>query len=121
MTPVSGVNVDGVEVIFKLDYLQPSGSFKDRGTWVTVAKLIEEGVDEIVLDSSGDVALSFSLYGPPSGIRVHAFVSGSTSPGKLHLLRRLGAELHLIGGDRMQVHGEAVEFAEREGIAYVSH
>ena len=121
VTPVSGRNVDGIEAIFKLDYLQPSGSFKDRGTWVTVAKLVEEGVDEVVLDSSGNAALSFALYGPPSGVRVHAFVSGSTSPGKLHLLRRLGAELHLTAGDRMKVHEEAVEFAEREGIAYVSH
>ncbi|AEK72818.1 threonine synthase [Thermococcus sp. 4557] len=121
ITPVSTLPIGQVSGFFKLEYLQPSGSFKDRGTWVTVAKLREEGITEVVLDSSGNAALSFALYGLASGIRVHTFVSYDTLPGKLSLLQRLGAVIHFVDGDRMTVHGRAVEFAEKSGITYVSH
>jgi len=121
VTPVSGLEINGVKAFFKLDYLQPSGSFKDRGTWVTVSKLLDEGIKEVVLDSSGNAALSFALYGLANGIRVHAFVSYDTSPGKLSLLQGLGAVVHYVDGDRMTVHERAVEFSERRGVTYVSH
>ncbi|MBP1911938.1 pyridoxal-phosphate dependent enzyme [Thermococcus stetteri] len=121
ITPTVELQVDPVTALFKLDYLQPSGSFKDRGTWVTVAKLMEEGVSEVVIDSSGNAALSMALYALPAGIKVHTFVSYGAMPSKVSLLQRLGAIIHFVDGDRMEVHEEAVEFAEREGIAYVTH
>ncbi len=121
ITPVSPLRIGQVSGFFKLEYLQPSGSFKDRGTYVTVAKLREEGITEVVLDSSGNAALSFALYGLSAGIRVHTFVSYDTSPGKLSLLQRLGAVMHFVDGDRMAVHKKAKEFAEQSGIIYVSH
>ncbi|NJE61700.1 pyridoxal-phosphate dependent enzyme [Thermococcus sp. 21S7] len=121
ITPVSTLPIGQVSGFVKLEYLQPSGSFKDRGTWVTVAKLREEGITEVVIDSSGNAALSFALYGLASGIRVHTFVSYDTLPGKLSLLQHLGAVIHFVDGDRMAVHGRAVEFAEKSGITYVSH
>ncbi|MFW6376331.1 MAG: threonine synthase, partial [Thermoplasmatota archaeon] len=41
ITPNIKKKIDGIGVIFKLEYLMPSGSFKDRGTYVTMAKLKE--------------------------------------------------------------------------------
>jgi threonine synthase len=121
ITPTVELQVDPVTAFFKLDYLQPSGSFKDRGTWVTVAKMMEEEIDEVVIDSSGNAALSMALYALPARIRVHAFVSYDARPEKTAFLQRLGAVVHFIDGDRMEVHGKAIEFAEREGITYVGH
>ncbi|WP_010477124.1 pyridoxal-phosphate dependent enzyme [Thermococcus zilligii] len=121
ITPTASVQIGSVFALFKLDYLQPSGSFKDRGTWVTVAKLMEEGITEVVLDSSGNAALSMALYSPPAGIKAHVFVSYGTLPEKLALLQRLGAVVHFVEGERMAVHERAKEFAEREGLTYVSH
>lgn len=121
ITPTVELQVGSVTALFKLDYLQPSGSFKDRGTWVTVAKLMEEGVSEVVIDSSGNAALSMALYALPARIKVHTFVSYDAMPAKISLLQRLGAVLHFVDGDRMEVHREAVEFAEREGMTYVTH
>ncbi len=90
---------------------------------MTVAKLMEEGVSEVVIDSSGNAALSFALYSLPARIRVHTFVSYDAMPAKISLLQRLGgAVIHFVdGGDRMEVHKEAIEFAKREGITYVTH
>ena len=121
ITPISEMEINGVKAVFKLEYLQPSGSFKDRGTWVTVSKLLEEGIREVVLDSSGNAAISLALYGLSAGIKVHTFVSYDTSSGKLALLQKLNAVIHYVDGDRMAVHERAVEFSERSGIAYVSH
>ncbi|WP_297470287.1 pyridoxal-phosphate dependent enzyme [Thermococcus sp.] len=121
ITPTVPLDINGVLALFKLDYLQPSGSFKDRGTFVTVGKLMEEGIREVVLDSSGNAALSMALYSLPAGIKAHIFVSYDAMPGKVSLLQRLGAVIHLVDGDRMAVHGKAEEFAEREGLTHVSH
>ena len=121
ITPTTSLEINGVFAFFKLDYLQPSGSFKDRGSFVTVAKLMEEGITEVVIDSSGNAALSMALYSLPAGIRVHAFVSYDAMQEKLSLLQRLGAVLHFVGGDRMSVHRDAVSFAEGKGLTYVSH
>ncbi|ASJ02528.1 threonine synthase [Thermococcus profundus] len=121
ITPVSELNLETVTAIFKLEYLQPSGSFKDRGTWVTVSKLLEEGIDEVAIDSSGNAALSLALYSLPANINVHVFLSYDARPEKISLLQRLGAVLHFIDGDRMKVHERAVEFSESEGITYASH
>ncbi|ASJ06612.1 pyridoxal-phosphate dependent enzyme [Thermococcus pacificus] len=121
ITPTTSVQAGPVFALFKLEYLQPSGSFKDRGTFVTVAKLMEEDINEVVLDSSGNAALSLALYSLPAGIKAHLFVSYDTMPEKLSLLQSLGAVIHFVEGDRMAVHEKAEEFAEREGLTYVSH
>ncbi|WP_297418204.1 pyridoxal-phosphate dependent enzyme [Thermococcus sp.] len=121
ITPTTSLQIGSAFGLFKLEYLQPSGSFKDRGTFVTVAKLMEGGINEVVIDSSGNAALSMALYSLPAGIRVHAFVSYDAMQEKLSLLQRLGAIVHFVDGDRMEVHERAVEFAEREGVTYVSH
>ncbi|WP_457742483.1 pyridoxal-phosphate dependent enzyme [Thermococcus sp.] len=121
ITPTSEIDIGGIKAVFKLDYLQPSGSFKDRGTWVTVAKLLEEGIGEVVLDSSGNAALSFALYSLPAGIKLHAFVSYDTRREKVLLLQQLGAVVHYVDGDRMTVHDRAMEYAEENGLTYVTH
>ncbi|AMM54545.1 pyridoxal-phosphate dependent enzyme [Pyrococcus kukulkanii] len=117
ITPV--VEIDGIR--FKLDYLHPTGSFKDRGTFVTIAKLKEEGIDEVVLDSSGNAALSLAFYSMISGIKAHIFLSYDAKPGKISALMNLNAKVHFVEGDRMKVHDSAVEFSKATGIPYVTH
>ncbi|WP_457752087.1 pyridoxal-phosphate dependent enzyme [Thermococcus sp.] len=121
ITPVSKLDIGGATTFLKLEYLQPTGSFKDRGTWVMVAKLREEGISEVVLDSSGNAAISLAAFARGAGIKAHLFVPLRTSQGKLTLLERLGAELHVVNGDRMTVHREAIRFSEGNALTYVSH
>ncbi len=122
ITPTVELQVGPVTALFKLDYLQQWFFQGPGGTWVTVAKLMEEGISEVVIDSSGNAALSLALHSlPPAGIKVHTFVSYEAMPSKISLLQRLGAVIHFVDGNRMKVYEEAVEFAEREGITYVSH
>ncbi|MDK2983448.1 MAG: threonine synthase [Thermococcaceae archaeon] len=118
ITPIVERKIEGVDVFFKLEYLMPSGSFKDRGTYVTIAKLKEEGISEVTLDSSGNAALSLALFAKSEGIKAHIFIPKHTSEGKKRLLRLLGVEVHEVEGSRMEVHEKARSFLE--GI-YISH
>ncbi len=106
------------DLFFKLDYLMPSGSFKDRGTYVTVSRLKAEGIDEVVIDSSGNAAISFALFGRSENLKVHLFIPHYTSEGKKRLLRTLEAEIHEIQGTRMDTHKAAEEYGH--GV-YASH
>lgn len=118
MTPTVEKNISGIEIIFKMEYLMPSGSFKDRGTYVTLGKLKEEGIKEVSLDSSGNAAISLALYGRSEGIKTHIFVSDNVEKGKKRILRQLTSEIHEISGTRMDVHDEALKF---EDTQYISH
>ncbi len=118
VTPIVEREVNGARALFKLEYLMPSGSFKDRGTYVTVAKLKEEGVWDVVLDSSGNAAISLAMFAKSEGLKAHLFIPKSTGEGKKRLLEMLGAEVHEVEGSRMETHEAALEFG---GGTYISH
>jgi len=118
ITPIVKREMNGLRAFFKLEYLMPSGSFKDRGMYVTVAKLKEAGIGEVVLDSSGNAAISLAMFAKSEGLNVHIFLPKSTDEGKKRILRNLGAEIHEVDGSRMQTHEEALKF---DGGTYISH
>jgi len=88
-TPLVRENISGVELNFKLEYLSPGGSFKDRGAYVSVAKAKELGQRGIIVDSSGNSGIGFSLMGLLSGMDVDVFVPAYAPEGKKNLLRLL--------------------------------
>ncbi len=112
--------LSGVRIVFKLEHLNPGGSFKDRGAYVTVARCAELGFDSIVVDSSGNAGVAIALMALYLGIKVDVFLPRSTLSGKKQLLRTLGAVLHEVDGNRMRVHEEALACAAT-GPAYAGH
>ncbi len=119
-TPLLIEVIDGVQVCFKLEYLNPGGSFKDRGAYVTVVRCAELGFKSIVVDSSGNAGIAIALMGLRLGIQVDVFLPRSTPDGKRQLLRLLHARLHEVDGDRMQVQRETLSYAAT-GAAYAGH
>jgi threonine synthase len=61
-TPLVPAHAYKREFLAKLEFLAPTGSFKDRGTTVLVSFLRELGVDAVVEDSSGNAAASLAAY-----------------------------------------------------------
>lgn len=119
-TPLLHEDIDGVRVGFKLEYLNPGGSFKDRGAYVAIGRCAELGFTSIVIDSSGNAGVSMARTGLRLGIRVEVFLPASTPAGKKGLLQMLGATVHEIPGDRMAVHAAALA-AAGGSAAYVGH
>jgi threonine synthase len=58
------------------------------------------GVDQAVIDSSGNAAVSLAAYGSAVGLTVTAFVPQSVSSSKKSALNRLGAQVVMVEGDR---------------------
>jgi threonine synthase len=119
-TPTIRKNIEGVNANFKLEYLNPGGSFKDRGAWVSMAKALELGSKGVVVDSSGNSAIGFALMGLVSGIEAHVFVPARAPRGKINLLKLLKARIHTIKGDRMEVNQAALDYESNE-LLYMGH
>lgn len=110
-------------VLAKLEGGLPTGSFKDRGTAVTVSWLRSRGVRDIVVDSSGNAGASFSAYAARAGLRLRVFVPADASPAKLLQVRAHGAVLVTVPGSRSAT-GDAARAAVEDagpGVVYASH
>lgn len=105
----------------KLEYTNPTGSFKDRGTAVMVGVMREQGVLELVEDSSGNAGASVAAYCARAGIKAHIFVPAGTPESKLAQIKFYGAELHIVPGSRESATDAAVGFQQEHGFPYASH
>jgi threonine synthase len=119
-TPLLWVKAMGRDVAIKCDYLNPSGSFKDRGSAVITAWLRSRGVTEVVEDSSGNAGASLAAYAARAGIRARIFIPESASGPKRRQIEAYGAELVPIPGSRSDV-SKAVRKVADSGAVYASH
>lgn len=118
-TPLVETRLGGIEVSLKLDYLCPTGSYKDRGSSVMMSKLKEWGVPEIIEDSSGNAGASIAAYAAAAGIRAGIYIPQSTSVGKAAQIQLYGASLIKVPGTREDTARAAWEAAGR--VFYASH
>ena len=89
----------GADVYFKLEGCNPTGSFKDRGMVVAVAKALEMGATNIACASTGNTSASAAAYGAYCGLPAFVFVpKGSVARGKLAQAMAYGARIVQIDG-----------------------
>nr|ABZ06470.1 putative Pyridoxal-phosphate dependent enzyme [uncultured marine microorganism HF4000_010I05] len=105
----------------KLEFLNPTGSFKDRGTAIMISVAREQGVAEIVEDSSGNAGASVAAYAARTGIRAHIFVPASAPAAKIQQIKVYGAQTHSVEGPREATTDAAVAFSNEHGLVYASH
>jgi threonine synthase len=108
-------------VMLKVDYLMPSGSFKDRGAVLLAALARRLGVPRMVADSSGNAGTAVAAYAARAQIACAVYVPAATSAGKVAQLRAYGATVHQIPGSREDTADAAAEAADRPGTFYASH
>jgi threonine synthase len=119
-SPLVWDEVNGRRVAFKLDYLNPTGSYKDRGTTVLLSYLAWLGAESAVEDSSGNAGASFAAYSSRSGISGKVFVPSYASGPKRAQIEAYGGELIPVPGPRSKA-SEAVEKEANSGVIYASH
>ena len=90
----------GFTIFAKAEFLNPSGSIKDRLARCIVEDAGERGLlhrDSIILEcTSGNTGISFAMVGAAKGYRVKILMSESASVERRHLMRQLGAEVLLF-------------------------
>ncbi len=91
---------EGVTLLVKCEFLNPSGSIKDRLAKHVLTDALEEGLvgpETIVLEcTSGNTGIALAMVGAALGVRVTILMSSSASGERRRLIRRLGAELILF-------------------------
>lgn len=118
-TPLEEIEFKGGGVLIKIDYLFPTGSYKDRGATVLISKMKEWGVQKVVEDSSGNAGSAIAAYCAKAGIGCDIYVPQYTSPGKLIQIQAYGATLKRVEGSREKTAEKAMEAASK--IPYASH
>ena len=88
---------------FKLEYVFPTGSFKDRGATATLTRARGLGVERVVEDSSGNAGAAIATYAARAGIAAEIYVPADVKESKLRAIRRAGAEPVRIDGSRGDV------------------
>ena len=119
-TPLIDMDVDGSQIFLKCEHLNPTGSFKDRGTAVLVSALSAVGVREAVEDSSGNAGASFAAYAARAGIQAKVFIPDYASGPKCRQIEAYGAEIVRVPGPRSAA-SEAVQKEAARGVVYASH
>jgi len=106
---------------FKLEYVSPTGSFKDRGAATVVSRAVELGVDRVLEDSSGNAGAAVATYAARAGLDADVYVPADVSGSKLMAIQRTGARPVRVEGDREAVTEACLE-AVRDGDGwYASH
>lgn len=109
------------ELYFKLEFTNPTGSFKDRGAAMTVSKACEWGVGAVADDSSGNAGAALAGYSAQAGLDCTIYVPASASGGKIVQIRSYGAELEEVPGPREKATERINEDTSETDIYYASH
>lgn len=119
MTSLVSTSHAKIPFLAKLDYLMPSGSFKDRGASLLMTFLAQRGVREVVEDSSGNAGAAMACYAARAHIRATIYVPAHASPAKVRAIAGFGARVVKVRGTRDQVAAVVHEAAGK--ICYASH
>lgn len=119
-TPLLETQFAHHSVWLKQESLNPTGSYKDRGSALLAGFLRSRGVTQAVEDSSGNAGASFAAYAARAGIHAEIYVPAAASGPKLQQIQAYGAEVHAIPGPRQNA-ADAVQQRAESGIAYASH
>ncbi len=106
---------EGITVYAKCEFMNPSGSIKDRLALTILTDARRRGMlrpDSIILEcTSGNTGIALAMVGAVFGHRVQILMSDTASVERRHLMRHFGAELKLFRADRGYVTG--IELAEK--------
>lgn len=118
-TPLTETVVDGYSFYVKQEYLNPTGSFKDRGTVTMMNHLAAHEVREVVEDSSGNAGASVAAYSTALGFPARIFVPETGSPTKKALISSVGGQLVEVPGPQYAKTAACLEAAKT--TTYATH
>jgi threonine synthase len=82
-------------IIFKQEYLNPTGSIKDRGINHQIHYLQKQGINKAVISSSGNAAISAAYFCNQAGISLTTFLSPKINPNKLNHLKQFSIDIQI--------------------------
>ncbi|NUC74693.1 pyridoxal-phosphate dependent enzyme [Haloterrigena sp. SYSU A558-1] len=99
---------------FKLEYVFPTGSFKDRGATTTLSRAVELGVERVIEDSSGNAGAAIATYAARAGLEADIYVPADVKQSKLMAIQRADARPVRVEGSRQDVTDACIDAVEGE-------
>lgn len=110
----------GCEVVVKLENLQATGSFKERGAYARLASLSEaERARGVVAASAGNHAQGVARHASAMGVKATIVMPEGTPMVKVHQTRALGAEVDITGTDFDAAKAHAFSLSEETGAVFI--
>jgi threonine dehydratase len=124
-TPVEKIEVlapaESVELFFKLENLQSTGSFKLRGASNKILSLSpEQAAQGVIAASNGNHGLGVAAAAKAAGIAAQVYVSNHVSPSKVRRIEEYGARIKRIGNDPLEAELAARTSASQQGKIFIS-
>jgi threonine synthase len=111
----------GIELYAKVEGANPTGSFKDRGMVLAVAKAIEDGSSTVICASTGNTSASAAAYAARAGIKCIVVIpEGKIAQGKLAQAVMYGAEIVSIEGNFDEALEIVRELSKTESMTLVN-
>ena len=111
----------GLPAVFaKNETMNPTQSFKDRGTAVVVQKAAALGIKRIGTVSTGNMASSTAAYAAKAGLEAVVLLKGDTTPEKVRSTGIHGAVLVKVRGDYAALFRESYRLGRKHGIYFAN-
>ncbi len=111
----------GLNLYLKLEGLNPTGSFKDRGMTLSVSKAVEEGATAVICASTGNTSAAAAAYAGRAGIRSIVIIpEGKIAAGKLAQAVTHGAEVLAVAGNFDQALAIVREIVDKFPVTLVN-
>lgn len=108
--------LDAPNLFLKDDTCEPSGSYKDRASWLVAAFARKHGIKEIALASTGNAASSMSCVGAAAGLKITVFLPAAAPAAKRIQVLQYGAELREVRGTYDQAFDESLAYSDATGV-----
>ena len=109
------------ELYFKLEGCNPTGSFKDRGMVVAMAKALEEGSRAVMCASTGNTSASAAAYSAHCNLPVFVIIpKGEVAMGKLAQAMAYGARILMVNGNFDDALALARDFTHKYDVTLVN-
>ncbi len=92
-TPIVERELRGKKFLFKLEYLNPGGSFKDRGAALTLSYASTLNYRKVVEDTSGNTGIATTLYARVNSMQATIVMPQYAPEGKKNLIKLLGGSI----------------------------
>ncbi len=122
VAPVVEDALGGTPVHMALEYVSPTGSFKDRGASLLVATAAALGARDVMDDSSGNAGIALAAHAARAGLRARILVPDDAPPAKPRIAAELGAQVIRVRGGRTATAAAAAAIVEASSeVFYASH
>ena len=99
-----------MRMLVKYEAMNPTGSFKDRGSSLEITKALEYNKEKVVLASTGNMGASVAAYAAFAGLDCIVFVPNIVAAAKIKQIRAYGADIRFVDGDYSMAMKQAEDY-----------